>query len=101
MKDQSDRPELITHGAKAEARDRCRLDRLAESLVTPWQLPPLAPQAGDPEPHSGPPQATVVDTDFVVAWQLRPRSPSASRQVARLCGVGPNGSATPPGKSGC
>jgi len=40
----------------------------------------LATQTGDPEAHPGPPQARIVDTDYVVAWQLRPQGSQSIAQ---------------------
>jgi hypothetical protein len=77
MIDLDGRSGLIPQGAEAAARDRCRLDRLADSMVTPWQLAPLASHTDaaatlpTPAPLQ-PPQAKVAETDFVVVWQLRP-----------------------------
>ena len=72
MNDDNGRPGLCVQGAEAAVGDRYRLDRLAESLVTPWQLPPQGPQTVDPEPHPVIAHAALVDSNFVVAWQLQP-----------------------------
>ena len=56
-----------------------RLARLSAEMVTPWQLPQIRP-GSDPSglTHAGS-RTTVIQTDYVVAWQLKPardRQPS-------------------------
>ncbi len=49
-----------------------RLARLSAEMVTPWQLPQIGP-GSDPSglTHAGS-RTTVIQTEYVVAWQLKP-----------------------------
>ena len=46
-----------------------RLARLSAEMVTPWQLPPLRLESD----AIG--QVRLLETDYVVAWQLKPTRP--------------------------
>ena len=53
-------------------REVYRLARLSVEIVTPWQLPQISPESVPIGlTHAGP-RATVIETNYVVDWQLRP-----------------------------
>jgi len=46
-----------------------RLARLSVEMVTPWQLPQITPESDAVG------QGAPLETDYVVAWQLKPTRP--------------------------
>ena len=53
-------------------QDVYRLARLSAEMVTPWQLPQVSPESYPIGLTRAGSRATVIETDYVVAWQLKP-----------------------------
>ena len=49
-----------------------RLARLSAEMVTPWQPPQINPESAPIGLTQAGSQATVLETNYVVDWQLRP-----------------------------
>jgi len=59
------------------AEETFRLASLSDTMVTPWQIPPLLAETAAPPPS--PRRAMESVTEFVVAWQLNPAGSSAGQ----------------------
>ena len=49
-----------------------RLTRLSVEMVTPWQLPQISPESAPIGLTHARSRATVIETSYVVDWQLKP-----------------------------
>ena len=53
-------------------REVYRLARLSVEMVTPWQLPQISPESAPIGLTHARSRATVIETNYVVDWQLKP-----------------------------
>ena len=53
-------------------REVYRLARLCVEMVTPWQLPQISPESAPIGLTHARSRATVIETSYVVDWQLKP-----------------------------